>query len=162
MNSKSFKPLNFANTQSLVEMEKCTVKTIVKFEQKLRFNSDQNFYSILKPSLFCLRFFGSPIGLWRTDKKRSVCRQAIAKSAAFIQLILINIAAIGDVVATMTSVSKPDHKFDDNIPFLFYALGINITGAIALDIIWWRRTILRQLLENIGSVYVTHFHQEQN
>ena len=128
------------------------VNTICRFDSSHNIcKSNQKFYSILRPTLFFLRFFGAPTGLYRIYQNRTKCSRRMSRIGALVMLVVINMGAIGDFMSTLNTVSNPRRQFDDNMN-LFYALGLNITGALALDILWWRRRILRQMLHSIGSI----------
>ncbi|CAG2179388.1 unnamed protein product, partial [Oppiella nova] len=100
------------------------------------------------PTIFALRFTGGPTGLWRLCRKRHIICQKISQFFAFLFLVAINAGAIDDCFATYQSLIQPDRSFVDN-ENLFYSLALNVTGALALDILWYRRRLLRELLDMI-------------
>ena len=125
------------------------MSNICKVEEWLKpKNFNHKFYSILKPTIFVLRFIGGPTGLWRLSTERSNFGQKLTTFSALFMLIVINMGAIGDLASTYQTICKPDRKFEDNIN-LIHALVLNIYCALALDIFWWRRKLLRDLLYSI-------------
>lgn len=125
----------------------CSLKE--KFERFEK--SNQDFYTILRPTLFFLRFFGGPLDLWRSDEEKPLLVIKLGRVASVVILFLVNFGAVADLASTMVLAQKPNRDFSDNLN-LFYIACLNITGALALDILWWRRRMLRQLLKEIGML----------
>lgn len=123
------------------------INTIEKMESVINPPND-HCYRILKPTLFVLRFIGGPTGLWRCRSKNKFISEKISKYAAFLLLIFINGGIVADCVFTYIETIRPDRKFNDNLN-LFFALTLCMTGAVGLDILWWKRKSLRELLAEI-------------
>ena len=57
-------------------------------------NMDQNYYHILKPTLYMFRYLGGPTGLWRIYSNRSHIMTIITRVMAFFMLLVINVGTI--------------------------------------------------------------------
>jgi hypothetical protein len=123
------------------------INTIEKIESGINPPND-HCYRILKPTLFVLRFIGGPTGLWRHGSKKKFFPEKLSKYAAFLLLISINGGIVVDCVFTYLETIRPDREFNNNLN-LFFALTLCMTGAVGLDILWWKRKLLRELLVEI-------------
>ena len=107
---------------------------------------NQNYYTMCRPTLFPLRFIGGPPGLWqfRSAVQPGKYRQVFA----LIMMIALNMGAIGELVITLKTSDHTGNTFSQKINMLF-VLAITMSGTISLDILWWRRCHLKELLGSI-------------
>ena len=114
-----------------------TVKDVINYQ----------FYSMLKPTLFVLRFFGGPTGLWRF-KKCNASPGQYRKVCAVLMLLMYNLGAISNLYFNVNAMIRSKSSFRQNIKSL-YVLAISTCGTLCLDILWLKRNKLRQLLREI-------------
>ncbi|CAG2108026.1 unnamed protein product [Medioppia subpectinata] len=107
---------------------------------------NQKFYSAVKPTLFLLRFLGGPTGLWKVD--HCFWRTVVSNITALLMLLVLNVCAVYQCVRSVRTVIIPGPSFNQNVIFIF-ALAINLTGVMALDILWVRKKELISLLNLI-------------
>lgn len=114
-----------------------TVKDVINYR----------FYSMLKPTLFALRFLGGPTGLWRFQK----CRASpghYRRVFAILMLLAYNLGALSNLYYNIISMARMETSFKDNINS-FYVLAISSCGTLCLDTLWLKRNQLKQLLRVI-------------
>ncbi|CAG2105410.1 unnamed protein product [Medioppia subpectinata] len=120
--------------------------TCIRYIPKKR----KTYYSVLRRTLFLLRFLGAPTGLWHLKSPHSTARSRLSLIGACIMLFASNLGAVGDAYLTIKDIfyMGQNRTFIENSTMVFLLL-LNITGAVGLDILWWRRKQLIHLLDLI-------------